>query len=335
MVGRVIVNNNKRTRKEECHEKATNNLGNKRTHEEDDEFDIEDTPILRRSTRKRSKIMENPFPTPPSTNKKKGKEKIPRESKKSKQEPHNLILTPKPPPTFLTLPDLVLKKLLLFMDVRSMENLSRTCSHFDLLINGNYLTSLSVPFDAHFMKELYQTNIIEKKPLLQLKCSKSRESFGHVFIDNYSTTESVFSDDRTIHGRKVMLMSRMSVHNVVQEDHNPDLTDYLILSQLSFIKLDKLREIDLLPEGVDGITIEPNTRYSHYKSYQQFDYTLLNHLEVNCWLTNVSRLSILIFFDIDAIYIEDFFLPEKMPNLQELEVVAASRLGARYNLIYV
>ena len=312
----------------------------KRTHEnEDDDAEATyvevdaNTPVLRRSTRKRSRVAENPFPTPPTTNKKKAREKVPLQPKNFQIKVQKLILPPKLEPTLITLPVLVLKKLLLYIDVKSLEVLSKTCSYFDLLINGQFLPSLSIPFDAHFLKEIYQTDVIEKKPLLQLKCAKSRESFGHVFIGDRDPTSSypVFSDDRSTHGRKVLMMARMSIHNVVKEDLSTEMTDYLIYSQLSLLNLDKLREVDLLPEDVDEFSIDANTvhRYPHHKRYKQFDFSILHHLEVNSWLTNVSRLSIMIFLDIDPVYIEDFIQPEKMPNLQELEIAVTSRIGSR------
>ena len=48
-------------------------------------------------------------------------------------------------PTLVNLPYDVAVKLLLYLDVDTLEKLSATCSHFDQLIAGHYLPSIQFP----------------------------------------------------------------------------------------------------------------------------------------------------------------------------------------------
>ena len=112
-----------------------------------------------------------------------------------------------------SLPILVLKRLLTFLDVRSLENLSSCCSLFDQLIAGQYLTSISLPFPMDFLNELKSVELLEKKPLLRLECKNRFETFGGV-VSGYPE----------------------------------NIMEYIIKSQLTLLDLSMLREIDLVPE---------------------------------------------------------------------------------------
>merc|ERR1719228_2225147 len=120
--------------------------------------------VLRRSTRKRPThpSFSSVFETPPLS------------SKKSRKTTSTCFST-NPDATLITLPSLVLKKLLLYLDVDTLESLSNTCSFFDSLIAGRFLTSINFPFSSEFTAELAATKLVEKKPLLKLKCKKSRD----------------------------------------------------------------------------------------------------------------------------------------------------------------
>ena len=104
-------------------------------------------PALRRSTRKR--LM------PPTT--------VISSSSPSAKKFCKLPVSslPVPPPTLLTLPHYVMSRLLLCLDVNSLENLSATCSHFDQFNAGQFLTSINLPFPISFIKEV-NINGIEK-----------------------------------------------------------------------------------------------------------------------------------------------------------------------------
>ena len=282
-----------------------------------------DTPVLRRSTRKRTESQDAPsvrsmFPTPSSTTKKKGRDKDRRESKISSKD--SVTQTPKsklnfliePKPTLLTLPYLAVQNIFSHMDVTSLEQLSQTCSYFDQLINGKYLTSLCVPFDAHFLKEISTTNVVEKKPLLKLKCPKSAELFKVVY------------DDVDVPSVKTQMMSQMSVHRVLV-DITPNInTDYMIHLQLSFLNLEELREIDLIPD-----TTSATHPLVHHRGHNCFDFAILKHLSMNSWLDNVTKFSIMIPMGDSHYYIDSYLGPNTMPNLRELEVVVASRGNLR------
>ena len=128
-------------------------------------------PELRRSKRIRTSLQQQSsiFETPPASTKKQRRRKI----ATTKSVP---VLTKNsgPPASLMSLPYEVLLKLLRYLDVESLENLGGTCSQFDLLIHGRFLTSLAIPFDESFLKEIAATDTLEKKPLLRLQCTKPR-----------------------------------------------------------------------------------------------------------------------------------------------------------------
>merc|ERR1719186_510797 len=117
------------------------------------------TPVLRRSVRKRS----NPAAVSPVS--------LPKKPRKSQ------VPLPKLPPTLLSLPYCAISRLLLHLDVDSLENLSATCSYFDQLIAGRFLPSIDFPFSVNFIKEVLSTDRLDKKPLLKLRCKKTRDEF--------------------------------------------------------------------------------------------------------------------------------------------------------------
>ena len=162
---------------------------------------------LRRSKRTSSAV--NLFMTPPSTAKKKKQES------RVKKETQIVRLT--------SLPRLVLMKLLQFLDVNSLENLSATCLLFDQLIAGEYLTSINIPFPTDFLRELNIVTTIDKKPLLKIECRK---------FDNYRSKDLQ------------MLVG-------VELGYCPNILEYLLGTQLSLLDLSKLREIDLIQGNLD------------------------------------------------------------------------------------
>jgi len=76
-------------------------------------------------------------------------------------------------PTLTTLPYVVTRKLLLYFDVDTLENLSKTCSYFDQFISGRYLTSLDFPLPLNFITEVATSSRLEKKPILKIRCKKT------------------------------------------------------------------------------------------------------------------------------------------------------------------
>ena len=61
-----------------------------------------------------------------------------------------------------------------------------------------------------------------------------------------------------------------------------------------------------------------------YLSISNFDVSIMKHLSLNSWLTNVTSLSIMVD---TTFFLEDYV--NKMPNLQELELVIAAKTGLR------
>jgi len=193
-------------------------------------------------------------------------------------------------PTLITLPSLVTRKLLLYLDVDSLESLSETCSFFDTFIAGQFVTSVNFPFNSEFTAELAATMHVEKKPLLKLKCKKSRESFS-VGIS-----------------RPPVSMHKM----IVDSFHNNHLSDYMVHSQLSLLSLGKLREVDLVPESVweeGGTMIAPKV----VNSYSNFDSGLLRQISRMGSFNHVTRLNVLVD---QRLYLDDFI--SEFPSLIEL-----------------
>ena len=267
------------------------------------------TPILRRS-RRTAKVVQiedaspsasSAFLTPPSTMKKRGRGAA-RRNLLEVQKIANVKVwdpaildempppPPKPKPTLVSLPFLVQAKLLQYLDVDSVDNLSKTCSHFDLLINGNYLPSISIPFDDAFLLEVQGTGAIDKKPLLKLCAKKdSGKDFDLIFESQQSTI------------------------------------DYIIRSQLPVLQTSYLREIDLVSAkhlyiGAPFGIYSNGQRNKVIDSYKQFDQALLSQLSQSNSLQHVAKLNVM---TDQSFFVEEFL--QFLPNLHELGVTLVSR----------
>ena len=113
-----------------------------------------------------------------------------------------------PGKNLIQLPLPVLERLLLFLDVSSLEQLSSTCSFLHQLISGCHITSLEFPFSQIFLSELGASNIVEKKPLLRIRSHKTKDD-------------------------------HMPGGNIVE---------YMVSSQLALLDLTKLRDLLLVPD---------------------------------------------------------------------------------------
>ena len=125
-----------------------------------------------------------------------------------------------------SLPTLVLSRLLQFLDVESLENLSATCSMFDQLIAGQYLTSLSIPFSPEFVSEMKTAKSIDRKPLLKLEIGKSKGICLQTMLRGGYTTGYYY----------------------------PRIIEYLMESQLSILDLRQVRELNLVLNTSSKIT---------------------------------------------------------------------------------
>jgi len=200
---------------------------------------VNQVPVLRRSKRKRNTSSSNPT--------------IVKKSKKSRATISSPVLTP----SLTTLPYLVTRILLLYLDVHTLENLSKTCSYFDQFISGRFLTSLDFPLPLDFINEVATTSRLEKKPLLKIRCKKDGILFSL----------------------------------------SPTSTAYMIKWQLSLLSLHKVREIDFVPAelelGLDGNGMVQYISRSTRSKYEVFDMSLLRHIQSMGSLEHVSRLDIL------------------------------------------
>ena len=192
--------------------------------------------VLRRSTRKCS--MSSVFSNPPP-------------AKKLRKVTH---IPSQPVPTLTTLPYVVTTKLLLYLDVETLENLSSTCSFFDQMITGKFLTSINFPFPVDFISEVMNADCMDKKPLLKLRCKKD-------FPDMSDTLQNQ------------SLLYKIIVNNC------SGMTDYLVLSQMSLLSLDKLREVDLMMDSLrpEDILVLAQSR-NIMNVYTNFDSRLLRQM---------------------------------------------------------
>ena len=132
-----------------------------------------------------------------------------------------------PPPSFLDLPKLAMERILGLLDVDSMENLSQTCSYFDQLICGNFITSLNFPFDESFIQEIHMAKSIEKKPLLRLACDKSKTQFKGNMKGNRAKKQPIFD---------VQSLQKVSIQKIISSACSETI-EYFVYSQLSFLSL--------------------------------------------------------------------------------------------------
>ena len=188
-----------------------------------------------------------------------------------------------PAKNLLQLPLSVLERLLLFLDVSSLEQFSSTCSFIHQLISGRHITSLCFPFSQNFINEVAASKIIEKKPVLRL-CSQKTD------------------------------INEMPKENIV---------DYMVSSQLALLDLTKLRDLLLVPVHVQVqnlyfLVLHPNILLEVLPVCHLFDSILLRHLSWSGCLRNVSRLEMMI----DRHCIIDYFMDE-LPNLLHLGLTLA------------
>jgi len=217
--------------------------------------------IPRRSSRKRRSIIPS----------------IQTFAKKSKKS-SSISVSPSPVsvPSLTTLPYVVKRKLLLYLDVDSLENLSKTCSYFDQFISGRFITCLDFPLPLNFLNELASTSRLEKKPILKIRCKKTDE----------------------------MLFSRGS-------------SDYMFHSQLSLLSLDKVREFDFVPASLSMMGRTVVDLYRIRNRYEDFDLSLLRHVQGMGSLDHVTRLSILFS---GSIYTQWYRALQMFPSLVELGI---------------
>ena len=111
-------------------------------------------------------------------------------------------------PTLQSLPDKVQEKLLAYLDIESIQELSKSCRFYEKFINDRLHISQSLPFNEEFLNQLQAMRSVVKKHVLRLTLND---------------------------GAKTLLAAK------------DEQLRYIIQSQLAFLHTDKLREIDFAP----------------------------------------------------------------------------------------
>ena len=273
-----------------------------------------DKQLLRRSSRlsgNQNLLFKDPSfgipsPTPRISSKTLGKERSKTRKQSNRSIEKSLATSPpaQDPPSLATLPGLVHQKLLTYLDVQSMESLSKTCSVFDILINGQYLTAVNIPHDVNFYKEIRKTGF-DVKPLLKLQSNKNYP------VDYFIADWGKFA------------------------------IDYIINTQLSMLVTTSLREIDLVPfnarEGMSALPAPGRIRYpynelnsSSKEKLFELDSGILHDLANTNSLKHVSRLSLMTSHRSHQNCNFNFlssFLQTHIPSLQELEIFTSPQPG--------
>lgn len=215
-----------------------------------------------------------------------------KKARKSKENKHSVLassiaLTLSPPPTILSLPLDIHLKLLQYLDVKSQEALSSTCSYFDQMIRGRHLMRVDIPFSREFLSELTAAQTIEKKPLLRLECKAL--SGSHMFDASSFLAQ-----------------------------------EYIIESQMNLLSLSKLREVNLVPDDIQTRINIRNTSTSMWECAKDFDHIILSRLSRVGVLNNISRLDIVLGMEELAHLLWKDILPG-LTNLVELHLVVLER----------
>jgi len=277
----------------------------------------ESSPVLRRSKRlSHPELIEDlgMFATPPPTDKKKPRGR-PRKSldidlksvtKRKSRKCLNTVLNPSP--TIFDIPTLAMERILNLLDVKGIEALGQTCSYFDQMICGNFITSLNFPFDESFIEAINSTKSMDKKPLLRLVCNKSKARINDLNTDASNKSKALNA------------VKNASIQKILSSAC-PETIEYLVYSQFSLLSLNQLRELDLRPEDLSSrlLNYESNKTLDNYK---QLDMTILQNLQLSGSLKNLTKLDIVL----DNSFYADECL-DHLPDLRELGIVMCGKTG--------
>ena len=185
----------------------------------------------------------------------------------------------------LELPLAVLERLLLFLDVAALARLAATCSFLQQLVAGRHIIVLDFPFNRAFVRELAAAATVEKKPVLRLRSLKD--------------DDTAVPDDEEV------------------------FVEYMVQSQLALLSLTKLREVHLVPPGLDA-----TTSATQVAGFVLFDRILLRCLATpcapRCALANLTRLDVLVD---KSCHLEEFM--EFLPNLLHLGLTVSTLKNIR------
>ena len=193
-----------------------------------------------------------------------------------------------PSPTLQTLPKSVQKKLMSYLDINSLQNLSETCIFYDKYINGQFQLSIKFPFDTEFLSELQSSKTIVKKHLLRLTMNHIRKFFA---------SQHIGTGGGKVHATDEQLR-------------------YLIRSQLMLLQTDKLREICTAPVRDTGLD-EWNWNRD-LEAIKEFSPFTLHELFRTRSLRNVTKFSMILGLPMHPVELHTL-----LPNLEELSVLAS------------
>ena len=74
------------------------------------------------------------------------------------------------------MPALVLRRIMCFLDVASLENLAATCDFFHQLVTLRGVTTLNIPFSNKFITELNAVKTFHKKQVFRLQSLKEDDT---------------------------------------------------------------------------------------------------------------------------------------------------------------
>lgn len=204
-----------------------------------------------------------------------------------------------------------MERIMNLLDVKGIEALSQTCSYFDQMICGNFITSLNFPFDESFIEAIISTKSMDKKPLLRLVCNKPKVSLNNYGSDASNKSTALNALKRNVSVRKMVGTAC------------PETLEYLVYSQFSLLSLNQLRELDLCPEDYSPrlLNYESNKKLENFK---QLDITILHYLQLSGSLKNITKLDIVL----DSSFYADECL-DHLPDLRELGIVMCGRTGMK------
>ena len=74
------------------------------------------------------------------------------------------------------MPALVLRRMMHFLDVTSLENLAATCDFLHKLVMSRGVTTLNIPFPNKFIAELNAVKTFHKKQVFRLRSLKEDDT---------------------------------------------------------------------------------------------------------------------------------------------------------------
>ena len=119
------------------------------------------------------------------------------------------------------------------------------------------------------------------------------------------------------------LVDNDSIYHVITEmGTSPATLEYMLQSQLAMLSLDKLRELDLVPEEARDTKATNNARI--VDGFLSYDKALLRHLSSSACLTNVTKLDVMVD---NRLFVADHL--EDFKSLQELGLTIVAKTGMR------